>query len=432
MRILHVLGIGRLPQRPDDEGVPGTSRVILELARRQRALGHEVVAGAIEADKWSTEWNGVRLLAWPRRPWARVRLGGRTLDLREQLGPFLLTRTRSFDVVHVHEYAHVANLRARARVVHVHNSPDWSLCTEPELVRRRARRFWSAARGSDAQVGVSQFVTQQLSLGFASIRETPVAQQTRLNIATIYNGVDCERFSACRLQRLRRELRRSWKVGDDDVVFLYAGAVVPDKGVIHLAQAFAAIAAQVGSAHLVIAGGAGLWGNDGGSVDASHREYENGVECVLGPWRQQGRAHLLGLTPASRIPAVYAASDVVVVPSIVQESFSLAALDALASSKPVIASRVGGMPELVSDDCGVLVPSASERALAAAMRVLAENADRRTALAARGADTAARFTWDDSVRQLERLYTRILDGGHRHAGETSQSEAASPAGASHA
>jgi glycosyltransferase involved in cell wall biosynthesis len=85
-----------------------------------------------------------------------------------------------------------------------------------------------------------------------------------------------------------------------------------------------------------------------------------------------GRVLLAGYRPNARRYA--AAFDVCVVPSLRQESFGLLALDAMRAGRPVVATRVGGLPEVVDDGVtGLLVPPGDPAALAAALeRLLAD------------------------------------------------------------
>ena len=93
------------------------------------------------------------------------------------------------------------------------------------------------------------------------------------------------------------------------------------------------------------------------------------------------------------VAACLAAADLVVVPSL-QEGLGVAALEAMAASRPVIASRVGGLPEVVVDGTtGLLVPPGDVTALAAAIAALARDPVRRTVMGRAGAARVGeRFT----------------------------------------
>ena len=106
---------------------------------------------------------------------------------------------------------------------------------------------------------------------------------------------------------------------------------------------------------------------------------------------------------------LFARSDLFLLPS-AQESFGLAALEALASGVPVVASRVGGVPEVVTHgETGWLVPAGDPRSMAAAVLELLGDPARRAAMgrAARAA-AMARFQPEPLVGRVEDLYRRLL------------------------
>jgi N-acetyl-alpha-D-glucosaminyl L-malate synthase BshA len=106
---------------------------------------------------------------------------------------------------------------------------------------------------------------------------------------------------------------------------------------------------------------------------------------------------------------LFAQADVFVLPS-EQESFGLAALEALASGVPVVASNVGGLPEVVRDgETGRLVPPHDPRALAEAVLDLLRDEPRRAEMGrAARADATARFRPEPVLDRFEALYRELL------------------------
>ncbi|MFH1372895.1 MAG: glycosyltransferase family 4 protein [bacterium] len=94
------------------------------------------------------------------------------------------------------------------------------------------------------------------------------------------------------------------------------------------------------------------------------------------------------------------------------ESFGLAALEAAACSRAVIASNVGGVPELVVEGVtGLLVPPGNPQRLAAAIIELANNADKQKEMGRAGRDLVKRrYLWGKSLNMMCRLYERLLGG----------------------
>jgi glycosyltransferase involved in cell wall biosynthesis len=392
MNILHVLGDCTLPRRPDEEAASGLVRAVLEIARAQISRGHAVTVAVAGAEAWRSEWAGVCLLGLASAPWARGTIAMRALDFRQHLPYVLLTRRHTFDVVHGHLYSYLRFLRAKQRVAHFHGDPFWK-GRDYEDLALRPTDFLTIGRHSQAQVAVSHFVAGKLRQGL----------DDHGNVHVVHNGVDWARFTPDCWEDERLQLRRAWGVPEDGVVFLFAGAIVPEKGVIHLARAFARLAAALPGAHLTLAGTSGLWGGPL-SRNELQDEYEIEVQRALAGPLAEGRVHLLGKVAAARMAAVYRAADAVVVPSVWEEAFGLVALEALASERPVIATGTGGLVEAVSEHNSILVPPGDEAAIEAAMRALAESAALRERLVRGARAHVRRFSWDEAARRLDDIY----------------------------
>ncbi|HKK19988.1 MAG TPA: glycosyltransferase family 4 protein [candidate division Zixibacteria bacterium] len=110
------------------------------------------------------------------------------------------------------------------------------------------------------------------------------------------------------------------------------------------------------------------------------------------------------------IPEFVAQHHVVMMPSL-REAFGVAALDAYAAGRPVIASRVGGIPEVVIDGkTGILVPPGEVPPLADAILSLAENPAKITEMGRAGYQfTRENYTWDRSLDMMIDLYERLVN-----------------------
>jgi glycosyltransferase involved in cell wall biosynthesis len=121
----------------------------------------------------------------------------------------------------------------------------------------------------------------------------------------------------------------------------------------------------------------------------------------------------------SDVMAVLAASDVLVHPTTV-DAFPTAMLEAAAAAVPVVATRVGGIPEIVQDGrTGLLVdPPPRARQLVSALATLLENAELRAAIGERAQERFRNhFTAELWARRLRLVYDEVLADGHARSGE---------------
>jgi glycosyltransferase involved in cell wall biosynthesis len=120
--------------------------------------------------------------------------------------------------------------------------------------------------------------------------------------------------------------------------------------------------------------------------------------------------------PLGDMPELYSAADVVVYPSSKPEPFGLTMLEALASGKPIIVSRIGGMPEIIQDAIdGYVIPARDFEALGARIISLLENERLRQRLGTTGRE-AARVHYPKEMmteRNLE-IYSRVLGSASEH------------------
>jgi len=119
---------------------------------------------------------------------------------------------------------------------------------------------------------------------------------------------------------------------------------------------------------------------------------------------------LLGRVEPSQIPSLLAGCELFVLPSR-QEPFGIAILEAMASRKAVIATRVGGVPEIIRHmENGFLVDAESPQELAEAVVLLLQDNELRDSLAEAGYETVrSRFTWEKVVEKYLDAYQQVSD-----------------------
>jgi len=119
----------------------------------------------------------------------------------------------------------------------------------------------------------------------------------------------------------------------------------------------------------------------------------------------------VGLVDHSEVYALLEKHHIMVMPSL-QEAFGVAALEASACGRPVIASRVGGVPEVVEDGVtGLLVPPGDVGALAEAIVGLARDRERCERMGRAGREMVRqRYRWEHSLDMMSELYESLIDG----------------------
>ena len=153
------------------------------------------------------------------------------------------------------------------------------------------------------------------------------------------------------------------------------------------------------------------------------RRRRNNVSVLIvgdGPQRErlEGRARALGLQDSvifagsqdnDELPAFYADADIVAIPSL-KEATSIAALEAMSSARALVATHVGGLPEIIEDRVtGLLVPPRDPEALSVAITRLIESPELRIQMGqAARARVEREFTWEHTGRETARAYERAI------------------------
>jgi glycosyltransferase involved in cell wall biosynthesis len=275
--------------------------------------------------------------------------------------------------------------RAGVRAIFVHDHTSGA-GTIPRGIKRLAK--WTLARvpglTADRVIGVSDFVAR---------RQREVGMIPAHRVTRVWNSV------ALPPGREDRSLaaRRALGLDPHAPIIACTCRATPEKGVHHLFRAFDELASST---------------NGGGPsrtlVYAGNGPAFAGLQALRDSLPSRERIHLLGYRADRDV--LLDAADVCVVPSVWEEAFGLAALEAMARGKPVVATTVGGIPEIIRhNETGLLVAPGNERQLAESIVSLL--VDRATALriGENGrSEVAQRFTPERQLSRLAELITETL------------------------
>jgi spore coat protein SA len=223
----------------------------------------------------------------------------------------------------------------------------------------------------------------------------------------VYNGVAIESFLPLHAHAAEaREARRQFGLRDEPTV-LFAGKLRESKGVHILLAAMGQVWRDRPQAALVLVGGTEYGRNRTMRETPFMRDLRRQLAAA------RGRVVLTGFIPPVEMPRSYLLGDIFVGPSQIEEGLGLVFLEAAAAGLPVIASRRGGIPEVVRDgETGLLLNREDDAGeLAEKILALLDNESLRQEMGRRGREwVAANFTWEKIAGDLEQVYDEVRAG----------------------
>jgi len=378
----------------------GTGAYVYYLSRKLQKLGHDVhVVARHSVD--STEIidgvnvNYVRGVGNPlTRYWRFARSASKKLEE--------LNRNFGFDVVHanlplVPSFA-IPKESVKVLISTVHST--WK--GEAEAIKYGSRRklnpneklmlrFNSLLRSyekklmkrSDALIAVSLYTRNEL---------TELYDVDEEKIHVIYNGVDTQKFKP---NRDRVGLRLELGLEKEQKTILCVGRLYYRKGITTLLQSIPKVVQKFEDVKFVISG-------------KGFKKNEEKLRKLAEKLKIKESVMFLGYVPDEKLPDLYAASDIFVLPAL-YENFPFAILEAQSTGLPVISTKVGGIPEfLTNNKNGLLVEPGDPEQLAQRIMILLEDPELAEELGRRGRKLVEeKFAWPLIASKVVDLYHEI-------------------------
>jgi len=234
----------------------------------------------------------------------------------------------------------------------------------------QARRYW------DAIVCPSKYQAR-------SLKEDYGVHSADLTV--IPNGVDLDLYKDAGSVKLE---------GMPSILFV--GHLEPTKGADLAIRAFQLFNERVPASRLHMVGG--------GRNDAKYKELAREL-------RVEEKTRFHGRIQRERLPQIYKGADICLFPSRF-EAFGNVLLEAMAAGKPIVATRIGGIPEIIKNGRNGLLVEANPHAIAAGLSELASDSELSKRIEINNSQDIRRYTWDRMAKRYVNLYEQVVRMGH--------------------
>ena len=379
----------------------GTGAYVYYLSHSLQKLGHEVHVVARDEQDSEKTINGIKVHYIKGGSNALVRFWSFSRSASKKLKE--LSAEKPFDIIHanlplVPSFA-IPDNAAKAIVCAVHstwkgealvtkqdnpkelNPNEKSMLRFNFMLRKYEKKLMQR---SDALIAVSKYTVNEL---------TDLYGIDKSKVHAIYNGVDIERFKP---RPNREELRKEFGLEKDEKVVLFVGRLYHRKGLETLLESVPPVLKEFGNVKFVISG-------------TGFKQKEESLKNLAKQLGIEDKVKFLGYVPDDKLPLLYSASDIFVLPAI-YENFPFAILEAQSTALPVISTKVGGIPEfLVDTENGFLMDPGDTKQLAQKVLTLLQNPELAKQMGDHGRKLIEeKLDWRIITGQVIDLYHRLL------------------------
>jgi glycosyltransferase involved in cell wall biosynthesis len=300
-----------------------------------------------------------------------------------------LAKTNNIHVIHAHTVGEANTITAitgkllhKPTIVTVHESSFIINLTNPKTRRIRSLTYHIRLKSASAIIAPSSELRDYVKNG-ANIKD---------GVIEIANGVDLKRFNN---NLLGDSTKAKYGLANHSVI-LCPRRIIPKNGIIYLIEAIPRVVAERPDVLFVFAG------------PVRDDIYFHTIQERIKSLDISKYVIFTGGIPYNQMPEIYIASDIVVIPSLI-EAISLSALEAMACKKPIVATTVGGLPEIITNgQNGLLVEPASGDSLANAILLLLNNECLAKRYAENSALTVENYSWSVIAQKTYNVYVNSL------------------------
>jgi|TARA_B110000263_G_scaffold88114_1_gene76957 glycosyltransferase involved in cell wall biosynthesis len=297
--------------------------------------------------------------------------------------------SKKADIIHTHSYGYFQNhagwirekLQSTPWVITPHFHPSWSMWGGSK--RRTLRDFY------DSKIGKSTMEAADLITCVSNHEKEVLVKEIGLkddNIKIIYNGIHWDDWNERPDKRIFRD--KYPQISDTFVIF--AGRLATNKGLTNLIEAM-----SIGGSNkfdLVVMGADMGLGKELDALALSHNV----------------KMHRLGHVDDEVYRSALATAEVLVLPS-EYEAFGIVLLEAAAANTPVIGTRVGGIPEAMSENKnGLIVDYNNSKELSKAIFSILEDSNMAKEMGDFGREFSKNFSWTNIIDLIENEYNLLI------------------------
>lgn len=372
--------------------ISGAERVLQNLLTRLDRTEFEPIIAVPESGRLFTELTNQGMKVYPIQTPLLIRTNNPFKLFRYFFGLLKVTKSlkaiiiqENIRLIHANSFsAHLysilaAKLTHKPLIWHMHDiiTPRWF----------NKYFIWFAGKMADKIIAVSNAVRDSLiNLGVSADK-----------IQTVYNGMNCELPIPSAADG--HKIRNKFFIPNDTILITMVGAITPWKGQHILLQAVAKLATSTPSVYYLLVGDILL---------DSDKVYQQNLNNIVKQYQLESQVVFTGFRPD--VLKIMAASDIIVHSSVKPDPLPTVILEAMTLKKPVVAARIGGVPEIVeSGKTGILYAPGNIEELAAAIQQLINDINLRSTMGDAARNRVERlFNIIQNITNIESIYQQLL------------------------